>query len=144
MIAYHGTPYIFKHFRRSAHGVLGPGIYFCDNEADVMPFSIKHGIDSAMIYKVNLSMYNAVTISGGEGTDELLKVICPRQNVFARREKVQGNYTFIVTSRDILKLKKRGYDGIIWKHQSFNEYVVWEPRQVTILETKYLKKGRKI
>jgi hypothetical protein len=130
---YHGSPRgdIVK-FRKSRRGILGAGIYFSDKVSNVLCYAEKRGRDSAYIYEVKVLLTRPCVIEGSNGTEALLEKIYGRDSVYRNRERKQGNDVFIISSRDILRLRRKGYDGIIWQHPHGNEYVLWDDWRIAI------------
>ena len=131
LVVYHGTVAYdnFTKFKKGNHGVLGPGMYFTDRH-DLANTYTRKGSGDGRVMSLYLRIKNPLIVSGGDGSDVLLNAIYGRTSVFKNRERKQGHIAYIVTSADIKRVKDDGYDGIIWKHPSGSEYVVFDPHQI--------------
>jgi hypothetical protein len=130
VVLYHGTPEPgIEVFRRGNKGILGPGIYFTNDRGTARSYSTKRG--RGAVVEAYLKMRNPLVVTGGDGYDVLLKAIYGRDSVVRNRERKQGNIAHLVTAADTKKVRDKGHDGIIWRHQGgVHEYVVFESSQI--------------
>ena len=126
---YHGTNNDFTKFKRSSRGVLGPGIYFADSPERASSYAQRESTGGNLV-SAFLQIEKPLIVEGGEGYDVLLNAIYGRTSVAKKRAASQGSISHIVTSADIRRLRDMGHDGVIWRHKSGDEYLVFEPTQI--------------
>ena len=135
ILGYHGSPcstIVTGKFKKGKIGYMGPGIYFGATKDYVRHYAKKFG--NGTIYTVNITMYNPLRLTSREPTEELLTTIYGTPSVYRRRVAKQSLDTYNVTSKDIKKLLSQGYDGVIWQWSDYVEYVVYDPKQIEILD----------
>lgn len=131
---YHGSPkygYITK-FKKGNHGALGPGIYFTDDYSEAERYSNKNG--KSGIFEVYLQIRKPFIVEGVDGTETFLRKLYGTDSIYRRRSREQGNDNYIIEQKDIRKLLEKGYDGVIWLNDSFNEYVVYSDDQIFVID----------
>ena len=126
---YHGTNNDFTKFKQSSRGVLGSGIYFADSPERASSYAQRESTGGNLV-PVFLQIEKPLIVEGGEGYDVLLNAIYGRTSVAKKRAASQGSISYIVTSADTRRLRDMGHDGVIWKHKSGDEYLVFEPTQI--------------
>ena len=129
LVVYHGTNNDFTKFKQSSRGVLGSGIYFADSPERASSYAQRESTGGNLV-AVFLQIEKPLIVEGGEGYDVLLNAIYGRTSVAKKRAASQGSISYIVTSADIRRLRDMGHDGVIWKHKSGDEYLVFEPTQI--------------
>ncbi len=122
---YHGTNADFNVFKKGKKGYLGPSIYLSDEKSNAERYT-----DYGMIKEVYANITNPLIVTSDNPDKQILKAAYGSDTVYNRRAAKQGLATFIVNSNDLKKLQGMGYDGIIWKHPSGNEYTVFNPNQL--------------
>ena len=128
-VVYHGSLEKFDSFKKGSKGYLGSGIYFSDDKDFAQKYADKQGKGRGFLYETFLNIKDPINIEGGEGTDVLLKEVYGNDKIFNNRIKKQSNYTYLVQSRDVKKIRE-DYDGIQWDFAGDSEFVVYEPNQV--------------
>jgi GNAT superfamily N-acetyltransferase len=133
LVCYHGTKKYnrFNVFRKGSKGYLGGGIYFTSDKDKGKTYG-KYGDELINFYEVFLCIFNPLNVKGGKGADDLLNQIYGNKNIYFKRSQKQSFDTMIVTSKDINKLRDKGYDGIFWKLA--DEFVVYEPNQIKLAD----------
>lgn len=122
---YHGTNSDFNIFKRGKKGYLGGGIYLTDSKN----FAEKY-TDYGMVKEVYVDMKQPLTVTSNNPTKEILNVIYGSDKVYNNRSSKQANDTYIITKADLNKLQSKGYDGIVWKFPSGDEYMVFNSNQI--------------
>lgn len=134
-IVYHGSTNFepITKFRKGAHGLLGPGTYFTNDERYATDYADKRGAGNGQVIDAYLHMQNPYIVIGPDGSVDLLKKLYG-EAVAKNRQSKQGNINYLVTARDTKKIRDLGHDGIIYKIKdipdAYTEYVVFEPTQV--------------
>ena len=133
MIAYHGSKEYtrFSSFKKSNHGLLGPGIYFTINKLRAMTYATKD-FGTGNLYSVDLDIKNPLVITGNFSNPacEILS-----NTTYQKRKQENENINYLIKDTDIEKLKRHGYDAIILA----DEVMVFSNKQINILEVNYLK-----
>jgi len=124
-VVYHGTNSEFNIFKKGKKGYLGAGIYLTD-ERNIAERYTDYGI----VKEVYVDIKNPLTVDSDFPDKQILRAIYGNDNVYNRRVAKQSLATFIVQNSDLKKLQEMGYDGIIWKHPSGNEYMVFNSNQI--------------
>lgn len=139
MLAFHGSPCMTiksNTFKRGNHGYLGPGIYFSDTKDEVKRYAKKMG--TGMIYTVNLDIDKILTVTTDEPVKEILNFIYKSDKIYANRLQKQSNQSYIITSADIKKLTRMGYDAIIWDFACGKEINVLNKDLIEIINTEMI------
>ena len=135
LVVYHGSTNFepITKFRKGAHGLLGPGTYFTNDERYATDYADKRGAGNGQVIDAYLHMQNPYIVIGPDGSVDLLKKLYG-EGVARNRQSKQGNINYLVTARDTKKIRDLGHDGIIYKIKdipdAYTEYVVFEPTQV--------------
>lgn len=136
--AYHGSPHyeVIGKFKKGKTGYLGPGIYFTNNEEVARGYADKNaGFHSGKIYKVDIFMRNPLKVTTNNPTKEFLDIVYGTPNVYLKRKSKQEWETHLINSKDIKKFFNIGYDGVIWEFGGKIEYIIYEPKDIEILDS---------
>ena len=123
---YHGTDAYesFTVFKKGKFGLLGPGIYFSEDESYAKRYAQKSGY-AGRVYSSYLRTQNPLVVTSENPAVEILG-----EKVAKSREEKQASPSYWITSADIKKLQSKGYDGIVWEYGGNREFSVWNPEQI--------------
>ncbi len=113
LVVYHGTERSkpISIFKGGKSGYLGPGIYFTPEKRTASKYTGMYG--DGLVYEGFVNMRNPLAISYA---DKPAKVILDavKEGVYEKRIETQGNESQLLKKADLTKLRKKGYDGIVW------------------------------
>jgi 16S rRNA G966 N2-methylase RsmD len=134
LVVYHGsTNKDLTSFKKGKRGNLGSGIYFTNNESYAQDYADRMGAGNGRVYGSCLRIKNPFRVYGSDGAEAVLTKLYSKR-IYKNRARKQSNPNYLITSKDIQKIKSQGYDGIIWsvneQSNSYTEYSVFEPNQI--------------
>ena len=138
--AFHGSPSltIESHtFKRGNHGYLGPGIYFSNSKDEVRKYAKRMG--TGMIYTVQLDVDKVLTLTSDDPAKEILNFIYKSDKIYYNRVQRQSNMSYIISSADIKKLTRMGYNAIIWDYAGSQEINVLDKDLIEITNKEYVE-----
>ena len=122
---YHGTPYSdITAFKKGKAGYLGPGIYLTSDKAIAKRYASQMG-DDGNIHSLYANVTNPFVVTTDNPAKEILG-----DRVYNNRANKQGSMYSLITNADINKLKRMGYDGIVWKYAGSVEVNAFASEQI--------------
>lgn len=138
LVVYHGTARSkpISIFKSGKSGYLGPGIYFTPEKRTASKYTGMYG--DGLIYEGFVNMRNPLAISYA---DKPAKVILDavKDGVYEKRIETQGNESHLLKKADLTKLRKKGYDGIVWAPMKALEEGSFESGEMLLFESNQIK-----
>lgn len=114
-VVYHGTehPVPFSVFKSGKSGYLGPGIYFTPELRVALQYRGFYDPESGMVYSCFVNMRKPLRISYAEKPAKVILDMVS-ETAYESRAAVQANESKMLRKGDLSKVKRKGYDGIVW------------------------------
>lgn len=138
LVVYHGTEYPkqINIFKVGKNGYLGPGIYFTPEMRTALNYTGIYG-GEGVVYKCFVNMHNPFVISFADKPAKVILDIVS-MGAYEKRIEQQSNESKLLMKGDISKLRRKGYDGVVWLPKyaydanSFTagEMMVFKPNQI--------------
>lgn len=115
LVVYHGTehPVPFSVFKSGKSGYLGPGIYFTPELRGALQYRGFYDPESGMVYSCFVNMRKPLRISYAEKPAKVILDMVS-ETAYESRAAVQANESKMLRKGDLSKVKRKGYDGIVW------------------------------
>lgn len=138
LVVYHGTARSkpISIFKGGKSGYLGPGIYFTPEKRTASKYTGMYG--DGLVYEGFVNMRNPLAISYA---DKPAKVILDavKEGVYEKRIETQGNESQLLKKADLTKLRKKGYDGIVWAPMKALDEGSFESGEMLFFESNQIK-----
>lgn len=138
LVVYHGTARSkpISIFKGGKSGYLGPGIYFTPEKHTASKYTGMYG--DGLVYEGFVNMRNPLAISYA---DKPAKVILDavKEGVYEKRIETQGNESQLLKKADLTKLRKKGYDGIVWAPMKALDEGSFESGEMLLFESNQIK-----
>ena len=138
LVVYHGTARSkpISIFKGGKSGYLGPGIYFTPEKRTASKYTGMYG--DGLVYEGFVNMRNPLAISYA---DKPAKVILDavKEGVYEKRIETQGNESQLLKKADLTKLRKKGYDGIVWAPRKALDEGSFESGEMLLFESNQIK-----
>lgn len=115
LVVYHGTerPVAFSVFKGGKSGYLGPGIYFTPELRIAHQYRGFHDPENGTLYSCFVNMRKPLRISYAEKPAKVILDMVS-ETAYESRAAVQANESKMLRKGDLTKVKRKGYDGIVW------------------------------
>lgn len=137
-MVYHGTARSkpISIFKGGKSGYLGPVIYFTPEKRTASKYTGMYG--DGLVYEGFVNMRNPLAISYA---DKPAKVILDavKEGVYEKRIETQGNESQLLKKADLTKLRKKGYDGIVWAPRKALDEGSFESGEMLLFESNQIK-----
>ncbi|MBQ5665545.1 MAG: hypothetical protein IIV41_06745, partial [Akkermansia sp.] len=138
LVVYHGTARSkpISIFKSGKSGYLGPGIYFTPEKRTASKYTGMYG--DGLVYEGFVNMRNPLAISYA---DKPAKVILDavKEGVYEKRIATQENESQLLKKADLAKLRKKGYDGIVWAPMKALDEGSFESGEMLLFESNQIK-----
>ena len=138
LVVYHGTARSkpISIFKSGKSGYLGPGIYFTPEKRTASKYTGMYG--DGVVYDGFVNMRNPLAISYA---DKPAKVILDavKEGVYEKRIATQENESQLLKKADLAKLRKKGYDGIVWAPMKALDEGSFESGEMLLFESNQIK-----
>ena len=138
LVVYHGTARSkpISIFKSGKSGYLGPGIYFTPEKRTASKYTGMYG--DGLVYEGFVNMRNPLAISYA---DKPAKVILDavKEGVYEKRIAAQGNESQLLKKADLTKLRKKGYDGIVWAPRKALDEGSFQSGEMLLFESNQIK-----
>ncbi|MBQ8517122.1 MAG: hypothetical protein IJ498_06040 [Akkermansia sp.] len=114
LVVYHGTEYPkqINIFKAGKNGYLGPGIYFTPEMRTALNYTGVYG-GEGVVYKCFVNMRNPLVMSFADKPAKVILDIVSK-GAYEKRIEQQYNESKLLRKGDISKLRRKGYDGVVW------------------------------
>ncbi len=114
LVVYHGTEYPkqINIFKAGKNGYLGPGIYFTPEMRTALNYTGVYGSEG-VVYKCFVNMRNPLVMSFADKPAKVILDIVSK-GAYEKRIEQQSNESKLLKKGDISKLRRKGYDGVVW------------------------------
>lgn len=115
LVVYHGTesPVAFSVFKGGKSGYLGPGIYFTPELRIAHRYRGFHDPENGTLYSCFVNIRKPLRISYAEKPAKVILDMVS-ETAYESRAAVQANESKMLRKGDLSKVKRKGYDGIVW------------------------------
>lgn len=139
LVVYHGTEYPrpINIFKAGKNGYLGPGIYFTPEKRTALIYTGIYGSEG-VVYKCFVNMRHPLVMSFADKPAKVILDVVDA-GVYEKRIETQGNESRLLKKADLTKLRKKGYDGIVWAPKKALDEGSFQSGEMLIFESNQIK-----